>query len=155
MKSKSIILLNRLDNIVNKCNKFPINFKFVAGGSNPADFITRIVSYKQLMKSNYFTGPSFLGRSDDSASNLPIHDAMNFIIPNHLIDLNINSFLADFSGANNCHLIPLNRFSDLSKLIRVHRNVLIFLNKLKIKLKNGNPDKYANFIVLSNDHNFF
>ena len=41
-------MLNGLESIIKNCNKHPIHFKFVAGDCNPADFITRSISYKKI-----------------------------------------------------------------------------------------------------------
>ena len=39
------------------CEIHPINFNFTAGMVNPADPVTRPLSYKSLIKTSYFTGP--------------------------------------------------------------------------------------------------
>ena len=48
ISSKNTFVLNRLESIIKNCNKHIIHFKFVAGVCNPADFITRSISYKKI-----------------------------------------------------------------------------------------------------------
>ena len=84
MSSKNTFVLNRLESIKN-CNKHPIHFKFVAGDCNPADFITRSISYKKLIKTNYVHGPKFLTGTETNLT-LPCDDFIDFIIPNPLIN---------------------------------------------------------------------
>ena len=51
--------MNRLREIHRLCDVHPVNFKFVSGIQNPGDFITRPISYKQLVKTNYLSGIEF------------------------------------------------------------------------------------------------
>ena len=52
-------------------------------------------------------------------------------------------------------VISLNKFSNLNKLIKVYRLVLIFVNKLKSKVKNKYPDKFIYISMNNEDHNYF
>ena len=54
----SVFVKNRLQVIQDMCEKVSIRFKFIEGEKNPADCITRCLSYKQLMKSNFLSGPN-------------------------------------------------------------------------------------------------
>lgn len=58
MNRHTIFVQNRLKCIATLCDEVTVTFKFCAGSSNPADKITRAVSYNQLIKSNYFAGVS-------------------------------------------------------------------------------------------------
>ncbi|XP_064090003.1 uncharacterized protein LOC135204009 [Macrobrachium nipponense] len=60
LQKVSVFVKNRLLDINEICEKHPITFSFVSGEDNPADCITRCLSYKQLMRTNYFSGPEFL-----------------------------------------------------------------------------------------------
>ena len=78
MNKKSIFAQNRIEKINKLCAQMPINFSFVDGISNPADYVTRAVSYRLLCKSNYLVGPEFLTnksaalcRSDAPTVKLP------------------------------------------------------------------------------------
>ena len=52
MQQKPVFVLNRLEKICKLADKHPIEFSFIAGMENPADAITRPLSYKSLMKTN-------------------------------------------------------------------------------------------------------
>ena len=58
MQKRTVFLMNRLHELINLCNTAPITFYFIEGSENPAGNITRPVSCKVLLKSNYFEGPS-------------------------------------------------------------------------------------------------
>ena len=60
MNKRSVFIRNRLEHINRLCEIHPIRYRFVSGIQNPADYVTRPVSYNILAKSNYFTGPDFL-----------------------------------------------------------------------------------------------
>lgn len=60
MNKKSTYVKNRLEHIRNFCNTHPVSFHYVAGKENPADYISRLTSYKQLNKSDYFSGPNYV-----------------------------------------------------------------------------------------------
>ena len=55
MNKRSVFVQNRLKRITNLGNVFPVKFGFCVGKENPADCITRPLSYKQLIGSNYLT----------------------------------------------------------------------------------------------------
>ena len=56
-----------------------MRFRFVSGKSNPADCVTRCVSYKVLLKSTFFQGPNFEDFNKGLESNFEIADVT---IPN-------------------------------------------------------------------------
>ena len=58
MEKRSVFIMNRLRYIQRLCESFPITFLFVSGKVNPADCITRCISYKVLLKTNYISGPN-------------------------------------------------------------------------------------------------
>ena len=70
--------MNRLSYIKNLCKAFPIKFCFISGKTNPADCITRCLSYKLLIKTNYISGPN----SDDLHSDTLSTDIISIVIPN-------------------------------------------------------------------------
>ena len=59
-QKRRVFILNRLDKLSQLCEYVPIKFGFVQGEDNPADAISRPLSYRQLMKTCYFSGPKFL-----------------------------------------------------------------------------------------------
>ena len=86
MRKRSIFVMNRLHHIEKLCETFPVTYKFCAGASNPADCITRSLSYKQLLKTNFFIGPSHIGEEN-------FEGGFTITIPNILS----NSFLVSES----------------------------------------------------------
>ena len=60
MQKKSVFVLNRIEHINKLCDIHPVKFSFVSGIENPSDCITRCLSHKLLLKSNYYSGPDFL-----------------------------------------------------------------------------------------------
>ena len=75
----SVFVKNRLDKISKICELHAIQYCFVDGIENPSDKITRPVSHKQLVKSNYISGPSFLTEKDYKMSR---PDIMSVTVPN-------------------------------------------------------------------------
>ena len=144
MNKRSVFIMNRLDHIQKICEKNnPVRFCFVSGILNPADCITRPMSYKQLLKTNYFTGPEVLSSERDEASSKV--DTFDIIVPNpKLNSLNENSFPISASQlsesqilaeSNPEHLVLLDKCSSFSKLVRIHKYILKFIALFKGKVK--------------------
>ena len=79
MQKCSVFVQNRLHTINELCNKHPIHFSFVSGCENPADCITRSLSFKQLQKTNYFSGPKLL--LNETEGQLNRESILGFVIP--------------------------------------------------------------------------
>ena len=77
MQRLSVFVLNRLKTIDKLCNCKRITFKFTEGNLNPTDALTRPLSYKVLLKTNYLSGHEYLV---DSISDTEI----NVVVPNPL-----------------------------------------------------------------------
>jgi len=121
----NIFVRNRLDKIDKICESQKVDFLFVAGEENPADFTSRLVSYKILIKSNFYTGPAFL-----SQETYPV---MKVEVPCQKLRLCVNVINSKFKDSAN-HLIPVDRFSSFSKLVRVFRTVLKAVCVFKSKI---------------------
>ena len=153
MQKRSVFIQNRITQISKLCEVHSVNYAFINGCSNPADFITRCVSYKQLCHTNYLKGPDLSNRSELSA------DFMSFMVPNmHFIpgdsvpaevELQAGTTLV---GEEMEHLIQKNRYSNFHRLILIHAKVLEFIHKLKCKVRSKNPDRFQD---LEKDQNFF
>ena len=151
MNKVSTFVKNRLGRIAQLCEDCPMTFSFIDGISNPADCISRPMSLKTLLKSNYYSGPAFLTESQDSVSK---PDILQVTVPNP--NFESTSLQSTSSGVNEGesdevnpevnevdkpseledvnHLIPLDRFSSFNKLIRIYRLVYKYINKLKEKV---------------------
>ena len=57
MNNCSTFVLNCIHNIQKLCETVPVQLGFIAGKENPADLVTRSVSYKILQNSCYYSGP--------------------------------------------------------------------------------------------------
>ena len=121
LQKVSPFVKNRLAKIVNLCEKKPIEFRFVAGKSNPADCITRCLSHKQLMATNYFEGPN-LNVQD------PL-DGLSLVIPREdSLECGILTSTVGITSAVAANPI---RCATLSKLLGAQTKVLRYINILK------------------------
>ncbi|XP_068235736.1 uncharacterized protein [Palaemon carinicauda] len=151
----SVFVKNRLHEISELCLKHPVIFSFVSGEENPGDCITRCLSYKSLMKTNYLTGPDLVNAPRMEHSK----DTLEFVVPDPKMDIQIpvNSLGAYISSKDIEieHFQMTSRVSSFHRLILIYRNVLLFVNKLKIKVMARDPDKFNHLKAFRSDHNFF
>ena len=139
LTGRSVFVKNRLNQITKLCEKHPIKFAFCEGVSNPADCVTRVISYKQLIKSNFLSGEIIDTNNDHS---FPVID-----IPNPLLEVNsirqgsveVETSITD--PPLHKTLVPLNKVSSFSKYVRIHCYVFRFINNLKIKLNNKSNER--------------
>ncbi|XP_068234742.1 uncharacterized protein [Palaemon carinicauda] len=144
MQGKSNFILNRLHRINQLCEIFPVNFTFTSGQNNPGDCITRCLSYKQLKKTNYFSGPQI--QSSDVAIS---QNVLSFTIPNPLFKINDDNVESKDVGSYNIqcnklsisseYLVSPNRYSDFRHLVAVIARVLRCWNKWKARTKLNRP----------------
>ena len=136
MNKLSVFVMNRLNAIGKLCESAPVNFNFIDGINNPADCITRPLSYNLLARSNYLSGPSYSSISTDSMVGSAIP---NFSVPVGVGEANTcqNSASSLVAGSKLCSdgIFDCLRFSTLPKLLRVCAKVLIFIDKLKLKTR--------------------
>ena len=157
LQKLSVFVKNRLNTISDLCEKHPIRFSFVSGEENPSDCITRSMSYKQLQKSNYFSGPGCLKELNFEVS---APNTLSFLVPNPDIkeppfeELQALEVTVSKNESGIEHSRMLDRVSSFFKFVTVYKYVLRFVNTLKIKLKskccNG-----KDFNELPFNHNFF
>ena len=148
MQKKTVFVQNRLKRITDLCANKPVTFRFVSGIDNPADLVTRPVSYKLLSKSNYINGPSFLNNFD--IDRISKDDILNVTIPNINCKTN-NVFLSSVFNANVSELVDVKKYSSFNKVVKILKNVMLFVNKLKLKIKSK---RETTFKVFDSDHNF-
>jgi hypothetical protein len=132
MQKKSIFVLNRLSKIQRLCEEHPIKFLFTAGLDNPADCVTRCLSYNILIKTSFLRGPKFLRESKSE------EDRFSVIVPNPEIQefkLQSLALTTEIIAVDAVHLSSLARCSKLKRFISTFKMVLIFINNLKRTLK--------------------
>ena len=159
MKNLSTFTMNRLQHLVKICEKHPIKFSFVSGIENPSDCITRPISAKQLLKTNYFSGPSFL--RDKSSWETSRSDLLEVVVPNPFaansdivpqsLNLNVATLDNNRDTAMNDYLYHLGRRSTFRGLLNGYKGVFKCINILKKKLKLKNPEKYSHLKCLDED----
>ena len=151
LRNLSVFTINRLNRIVNLSKIVPITFKFVAGMENPSDFVTREVSEKKLIITNFITGPNFLTSAGRYNS-----DMIEVRVPNKTAefckrDMRIDSgpgLIGTDNVNNSIYESQLERFSRLKSLINSYSGQIKFINKLKQNLKNKDPIKFGHFNIL-------
>ena len=158
MQKCSVFVQNRLHTINELCNKHPIHFSFVSGCENPADCITRSLSFKQLQKTNYFSGPKFL--LNETEGQLNRESILDFVIPALPVEQDspvgfVQSYHGTITTEIDEHTDALSRCSSYHKVVSVFRRVLIFVNNLKMKLKLKDPVKFEHISCFDINHNFF
>ncbi|XP_068231971.1 uncharacterized protein [Palaemon carinicauda] len=124
MQKRSVFVMNKLNHIIKLCEGRSVGFSFVSGMDNPADKITRCLSFKSLMKSNYHKGPNI--RDLDQASR---SDILGFKVPmvENLETIEAHSASTSIKESQTVkleHLISLDRYSNMNKLISIHAKVL-------------------------------
>lgn len=147
LRNLSVFIKNRLEHICRICEKFPVKFSFCEGIRNPADVVTRPISHKMLIKTNYFNVQQLISSKSLQSAVLEVE------IPNPLVkqgksEYDTHCHATDSSSLElkPCdHIIPLNSYSTFHKLCTVHIYVLKFVNNLKLRLKEKDATKYSHF----------
>ena len=127
MQKCATFVLNRLESISRSCTVNPVTFHFISGLENPADVITRPVSYKQLIKSNFHSGPQNLSNSFGQND----YNGISFKVPNPFakpseteqfcVEL---TAIQEAANLNIKNVLSFQDYSSFQKLIRVYRNVV-------------------------------
>ena len=138
MTNCSTFVINRINTIHKLCETFPAQFGFIAGKDNPADLVTRSISYKLLSKSCYISGPTI---PMDGISDLTVY------IPN--MDVQTDNFLVQTGSEVGEHLIDVLTFSDFRKFIRIHRRVLMCIDKWKSNCPKLKKVRRVNYLASS------
>ena len=156
-QKRNAFVLNRLEYITKLCEKEPITFRFVSGDENPADCVTRPISHKLLLKTNFICGPKFL--TEDIKNKEMSDNLMTFTLPeqSYAKGFVYSGVVSSDSASREDreHLISLDRFSSFQKLARVYGKVLLFCNKLKSRIKIKNPHKFSNLKCVDSEFDFY
>ena len=142
MNKRSVFVRNRLDKLTKLCEKFPVEFSFVGGYENPADLVTRPYSYKQIVKTNYLSGPEFLQKPDGLNE-----ESLRVIVPDPLFSecnsgedvSNIQVSLVSSVEIN--HLVNVHNLSSFRSIVSVQMLVREFIDilKNKVRTRKGEP----------------
>lgn len=138
MQRKAPFVLNRLEKISQMCDVFPVTFNFIAGCENPADAVTRPISYRQLTLSNYVTGPLTFCREPDPVGftfTVPREDDTQVEAESTSQRRDLLSCASSISPSE--PLISTERYSSFSKLASVYSYVLKFVANIKSKISNS------------------
>ena len=152
MQQKSVFVLNRLEEVRRFCDIHPISFEFISGVENPADYITREVSYKQIIKTNYISGPKIDAKSNSASTDIMKVVVPNPDIPNEINEVNYSSNIV-FQPVET--LIDFSRYSDFHFLTNILVKVKTFIHKLKVNVKKRRPNLFSNFDLEADLPNFY
>ena len=149
MQKRSVFVINRLQSILKMCEKFPVQFSFISGKANPADCVTRCISYKQLLKSNFLSGPDLCHLL--SEIDVLSGEVTKVVIPDPRMVSNGISVspemeenkvlcsssvpLTSFSANTNesVFLLDPSHFSSFRRLVLLYRRLLNCVQKWKLK----------------------
>ena len=154
MQKRSVFVQNKITQINRLCEIHPVSFTFISGCVNPADYITRPVSYKQLCHTNYLTGP------DKNHGKELSTDFMSFVVPNQYfhpgdpvpaqeLEIHAGTTLLNDEAER---LVQKDRYSNFRQFVLVLAKVFKYLHKLKLKVKSRKPNMFTD---LEQNQNFF
>ena len=154
MQKRSVFVQNKITQINRLCELHPVNFTFINGCVNPADYITRCVSYRQLCHTNYLTGPD-MNRSKELSTEF-----MSFVVPNQYFnpgdpvpaqELETHAGTTLLNDGSE-RLVQKDRYSNFRHLVLVLAKVFKYVHKLKLKVKIRKPSMFPD---LEQNQNFF
>ena len=171
MQMRTIFTMNKLREIERLCHKHPITFRFTAGNDNPADCVSRPLGYKAVLRTSYYSGPSFIKDVFPSCNN----EEFSVTLPNQLTrTIDFDESESDYSATDNVnsndacvkvcsssksndnisHIVPIDKFSSFTRLVNVVRLVYLYVAKIKnrIAVKNGKlvkPCSVENFFAVA------
>ena len=137
LQKLSVFVNNRILAIQRLCDKTPVQFGFISGNRNPADCVTRSISYGQLIKTNYITGPDITSLHEHCA----IDDSLRVMVPcpEHVsTDTVVHKASINVANAEyecpSVSLLDPNDFSSYHRLVRLHFKVAKCFSKWKNKV---------------------
>ena len=140
-----VFVQNRLKSIEDMCSNRPVTFMFTEGKTNPADAISRPMSYRKLTDTCFIDGPSNMFQTLSEPGILSIQVPSPLAEHGEGIECGMNLVTQETVEADCTHVVPLDKYSSLKKLIRVTSLVLKFVSLLKQRVLNeGSNDKSEN-----------
>ena len=132
IEKKSSLINNRLDSIVGDCEKFPMIFHHIDGKMNPADLVTRTLSPRLLIESNYLSGARF-DELEDEGFSVPCLSGVSS--PSLCMTINTNYIVP---------IINLSNYSSFRKICKIIHVVRLFINNLKVRVHKSKPELFSN-----------
>ena len=155
MQKRSVFVLNRLKQISDTCAHHTITFRYVEGRENPADCVTRPLSYNMLKKTCYLAGPNFLSVTTNQPD-------IQVTVPNPVCsdgpECSGSALYSTQCAALEtlvCLTQPVvepSRYSSFQKLVRVLKFVLKFIHKLKCKANKSTEESEVNLYAMASNH---
>ena len=125
---RNVFVLNRLNRVEDLTKNNQITVKFIPGSANPSDNVTRAISHRKLIMSNFITGPDnseiedcSLGQSVEIPRHLP-KDQSKVVTA-----VTVTPPVGKVSLISNEHVVSLDRFSDLDRLVKTLYFVFKFI----------------------------
>ena len=135
----SIFVKNRLKDIQNMCEKASVRFRFIERENNPADCLTRCLSYRQLQKSNFLEGPNI---SNLLKHKVEMENDLNVVVPNPRFSYECTARKNTCEMSSHVFNVELDlypsllnpvKFSSLLKLLYLYRRLLLCAQTWKNK----------------------
>ena len=152
LQSLSVFVKNRLRFVTDICSKMPVTFRHIAGEQNSSDFLTRPITPKALLKSNFFAGPDVLKLDLDV-----LQGDLAVTLPNPICSTEsevpetvgcaqtateaLTSAPGGLIASQSDHLVPLEKYSFYGRLVAVVANVYLFTDKLKVLVARRKGDQ--------------
>ena len=135
VKAKNIFAQNRIKDITLLRNEILDNlginchFKYIPTSQNPADLLTRGMSFEKFTENLLYwkSGPEFLTRKNSEIDWPTGQNGCFSEVTKNLVSSNVSRIV------KNVILIDINRFSSITKILRIVTFVFIFIYKLKRK----------------------
>ena len=173
MPKRNIFVQNRLQKIGDLTKEFKITFRYITGKLNPADCVSRPMTYKQVTKYEYFQGLSYLQNLLDrpdievtiptlvSQSEPVIGETGNGTDVSNsetqvTRELTVKSSEILHVNSDTKPVISVENFSSFPKLVRVMALVFKFISKLKsVDINQSNLTKKATDYLVSTDQQHY
>ena len=115
IERKAVLLNNKVNSIVSNCESVSVEFAHIDGSCNPSDCVSRIVSQRKLIKSNFLSGPNIA---------LLQENPDNFVVPTREV-----AYAGVTSIVFSNPLIDLEKHSSFGKAARIMKLVIVFIQK--------------------------
>ena len=135
----SVFVRNHVSRISHYCDTKPVTFHFCQGKQNPADLLTRPVSYRTVSKTDFFTGPSLTDLTEVEGDGF-----LSFTLPSLQISPNVvESRVSEVTVSSVPILYDVERSSSFKKVSSVFSIIFSFINRLKGKIRERQGRDYT------------